>query len=280
MTGTPLQNRLTDFASLLQFLRVFPYYDYKVFESHIVDVWKAQGAEAAIERLKKLVKYLTLRRSQATIELPERTDTIQYLDFSPEELVEYRQAESPIAEMLDDALNTEHHQSGMYMHALAKVNVLRKFCNLGLSAPTLKTEIRSKLHDPEDLAWSYATAQEAFENLVSLGRASCVQCCIDLDIPFQEGGSLADDFPRAHLTRCLRLTCDTCFQQMVEYPSTPICTCEDQESCSVVAISINRAISSPATPTPASEYAMDHGGLPTKIEALSVELRGAGSEKW
>jgi SWI/SNF-related matrix-associated actin-dependent regulator of chromatin subfamily A3 len=277
MTGTPLQNRLTDFASLLQFLRVFPYSNHKVFESHIIDFWKAQGDEAAIERLKKLVRYLTLRRSQATIELPERTDTIQYLDFSPVELVKYRQAESPITEMLDNALSAEDHQSGMYMHVLAKINTLRKFCNLGLYAPTLKTDIGSKLRNPGALAWNNATAQEAFENLASLGQASCVVCCIDLDTTFQDGLSLIDEFPRAQLTQCLRLICDTCFQQTIEDPSAPMCICEDRESCSVLTISTNHVTSSPATPT--IECAMDHDEPPTKIKALSIEVQSARFEK-
>nr|KAH0541367.1 hypothetical protein FGG08_004131 [Glutinoglossum americanum] len=277
MTGTPIQNRLTDFSSLLKFLRVYPYSDHRVFESHITDVWKTQGDEVAIERLKKLVKYLTLRRSRAAIELPERTDTIQYLDFSTWELVKYRQAESPIAEMLDDALSVGNRQSGMYMHALAKINTLRKFCNLGLSAPTLKADIESGLQDSKALAWGNATAQEAFENLVSLGQASCAQCCTNLDTPSHEGLSLLEDYPRARLTQCLRLICDICFQQTIEYLSAPICICEDRESCSAVAVSMSRAASSPATPI--TEYAMDHDGLPTKIKALLVELQNAPSEK-
>ncbi|KAI9766764.1 MAG: hypothetical protein M1839_004768 [Geoglossum umbratile] len=272
MTGTPLQNRLTDFSNLLQFLQVFPYSDHKVFESHIVDVWKAEGDEAAIGRLKKLVKYLALRHSQAAIELPERTDTVQYLDFNPMELAEYRQLELPIVEMLDDALINDGRRSRMYMHALAKINSLRKFCNLGLFTPTL--DIRSRLHDPKALAWTSATAQEAFENLVSLGQASCVQCCINLDITFQEG---LGDTSQAQMTRCLRLTSYTCFQQTMEYPSLPTCTCEDQGSCSVVTISRNGITSSPATPI--ARYAMDDNGFPTKIQALCGELQRAGSEK-
>jgi hypothetical protein len=75
----------------------------------------------------------------------------------------------------------------------------------------------------------------------------------------------------------LRLICDTCFQQTMEYLSTPICICEDQESCSAVAVPMSRATSSSATPI--IEYAMGHDGLPTKIKALSVELQSAPSEK-
>ncbi|OCL02270.1 hypothetical protein AOQ84DRAFT_382836 [Glonium stellatum] len=108
MTGTPLQNRLTDFATLLQFLQ-------------------AQGEEAVIERLKKLVKILTLRRSKATIQLPERLDHIQYLDFSVAELVRYRDIEAPIVDMLDATLEHEGQSTGIYLHALSKINTLRKF---------------------------------------------------------------------------------------------------------------------------------------------------------
>jgi SWI/SNF-related matrix-associated actin-dependent regulator of chromatin subfamily A3 len=277
MTGTPIQNRLTDFASLLQFLRIFPYSDYKVFESHITNVWKTQGDKSAIERLKKLVKYITLRRSQSVIELPERTDSIQYLDFSPAELVRYRQAELPVAEMLDSALSGEDSQYGMYMHALAQINTLRQFCNLGLSAPTLKTDIGNKLCNPGAIAWNYTTAQEAFRNLASLGQASCVLCYVDLDITFQDGLSLADNFPRAQLTQCLRLICDTCFQQSTEDLTTPPCVCKDRESCSVVPVSMNRVTGSPVTP---KEYVKDCEELPTKIKSLFVELLGARSEKW
>jgi SNF2-related domain len=157
MTGTPLQNRLTDFASLLQFLRVFPYSDHKVFESLI-------------------------------------------------------------AETLDDALIAEDHQSRMYIHAFAKINTLRKFCNLGLYAQTLKADIGNKLRDSRALAWN-TTAQEAFENLAFLGQASC------------------DESLRVQLAQNLRLICDTCSQQAIEDSSAPICVCEDREPCLEITVS-------------------------------------------
>jgi hypothetical protein len=179
--------------------------------------------------------------------------------------------------MLDNALNAEDHQSGMYIHALAKINKFKKFCNLGSSAPTIKADIGSKLHGPRALAWNSTTAQEAFENLASLGQASCMLCCIDLDTPSQDGLSLADDSPRAQLTRRLRLICDTCFQQTMEGQSVPICICEGRESCLVMTVSTNRVTSSPGTPTP--ERAMEHYGPTTKINALSAELQSTHSEK-
>ncbi|KAH0560094.1 hypothetical protein GP486_003387 [Trichoglossum hirsutum] len=277
MTGTPLQNRLTDFASLLQFLRVFPYTDHKVFESHITDVWKTQGHEAAIERLKKLVKYLTLRRSQVAINLPERANVVAYLDFSREELKNYRQAESPIADMLDDALNTEDRHSGTYMHALAKINTLRRLCNLSLTTQSLKIDLQSKLLDPSVLTWNGVTAQEAYENLVSLGQTSCMQCYTDLDIPSQKGLTPLEDCPRVRLTQCLRLICETCFQQTTEYPSASICICEDRESCSAAIISADYVTSSPATPVP--EYAIEQDRLSTKIKALCADIQSTCSEK-
>jgi SWI/SNF-related matrix-associated actin-dependent regulator of chromatin subfamily A3 len=141
--------------------------------------------------------------------------------------MKYRKAELPIVDMLDDALNTEDRYSGTYMHALAKINTLRRLCNLSLTAQGLKVDLENKLRDPDFFIWNSTTAQEAYENLVSLGQASCIRCCTDLDIPFQKGPAPPEDYLRARLTQCLRLICETCFQQLTECPSASICICED-----------------------------------------------------
>lgn len=85
MTGTPVQNRLSDFASLLKFLRVHPYDHQRTFEAHISNLWKDGNDEEAINRLKRLVNCIVLRRLKTTIELPVRRDATRFAEFTTEE---------------------------------------------------------------------------------------------------------------------------------------------------------------------------------------------------
>src|SRR5436190_22666645 len=82
ITGTPIQNRLTDLSSLVQFLQVYPFSDPKFFDAHISQPWRLHFDRKAILRLKTLVKFITLRRSKDRVDLPTRTDEIHYLDFN------------------------------------------------------------------------------------------------------------------------------------------------------------------------------------------------------
>ena len=74
VTGTPIHNRLADFAALLKFLRVYPYSDSKRFERDVSNFWKAGDAAEGARRLKRLSRCLLLRRPKHTVELPFRKD--------------------------------------------------------------------------------------------------------------------------------------------------------------------------------------------------------------
>ncbi|KAK8048196.1 hypothetical protein PG994_009926 [Apiospora phragmitis] len=74
VTGTPIQNRLSDFAALLQFIRVYPYDDTRRFDVDIANLWKAGEETEAVDRLQRLSNYLLLRRPKYTIDLPARCD--------------------------------------------------------------------------------------------------------------------------------------------------------------------------------------------------------------
>ncbi|OAA58523.1 short chain dehydrogenase reductase [Niveomyces insectorum RCEF 264] len=56
VTGTPLQNRLSDLAALLSFVRAHPYDGPKRYEANIARPWKAGEDEKAAKRLKALSK--------------------------------------------------------------------------------------------------------------------------------------------------------------------------------------------------------------------------------
>ncbi|CAN9402286.1 unnamed protein product [Alternaria alternata] len=54
VTGTPIQNNLSDLSALLKFVRAFPYDDPKRFTMDISLLWKSGEDEEAVKRLKHL----------------------------------------------------------------------------------------------------------------------------------------------------------------------------------------------------------------------------------
>ena len=84
VTGTPVQNRLTDLASLLQFLQIHPFSSLKAFDQHISKPWK-DGQPDAITKLTAIFQCVALRRSKKVIDLPERRDEIHYVVLNDDE---------------------------------------------------------------------------------------------------------------------------------------------------------------------------------------------------
>ncbi|KAK2755706.1 alpha-1,6-mannosyltransferase [Arachnomyces sp. PD_36] len=270
VTGTPIQNRVTDFTSLLKFLRVFPYSDPRCFESDIMDIWKIGKDEEAVERLQNLVQFITLRRSITTIDLPDRINIIQRLDFGAEELAQYRKLESTVVSMLDDAIHSGHHQTRSYTNALAKINILRRFCNLGLLTPNFKVNMGSGLGGDEDSRWDTAAAQKTFDVLTSLGELSCAIC--GMENKQEDELLLTCETPCAKLTQCLRLICATCYRTCASS-----FYCDHRPACSVVSISTNTPISRASTPKIAAET--NTATFSTKVQALIAGLKSSTNEK-
>ena len=89
VTGTPIQNRLTDLASLFRFLRVDPFDDPETFRLHVSQSWKTRSDPQAVAKLRLLINSITLRRQKCAIDLPSRKDEIHSLEFNPEERSHY-----------------------------------------------------------------------------------------------------------------------------------------------------------------------------------------------
>ncbi|WFD31325.1 DNA helicase rad5 [Malassezia sp. CBS 17886] len=92
LTGTPIQNRLTDLYSLLRFLQVEPWGDVSFFNSFLAKPFAAQSARA-LEIVQSILASLLLRREkhtrgrdgQSIVELPRKTLDTQRLTFSAAE---------------------------------------------------------------------------------------------------------------------------------------------------------------------------------------------------
>ncbi|RYP58607.1 hypothetical protein DL770_010394 [Monosporascus sp. CRB-9-2] len=123
VTGTPIQNRLSELFSLFYFLRLNPYCEKRSFDEGITNPW-LRGEERGLQALVKLLGYTMLRRSRNAIILPGRQDHRRFLKFSAQEQHAYDVAKQKAIECLEDALVSSKPQKG-YSNALQKINALR-----------------------------------------------------------------------------------------------------------------------------------------------------------
>lgn len=130
VTGTPVQNGLSDMFSLFRFIQVYPYSERSTVDQHIITPWTTGDREDAIQRLKKLLQYIMLRRPASIISLPDRTDRVISLIFDAQERENYQQLAQATIHCLDDLLHSNSTPGG-YKNAVTKINALRMACNHG-----------------------------------------------------------------------------------------------------------------------------------------------------
>ncbi|RFU25005.1 hypothetical protein B7463_g11336, partial [Scytalidium lignicola] len=181
VTGTPIQNRLSDLATLLKFIRVHPYSDSKCFDADISHLWKSGKDNEAVERLQYLSACLLLRRPKATISLPPRRDMRCVVDFSLEERVVYDQIREQTITRIDEALqnNSEASRAGVYVNVLQQIESLRLFCNLGLHYRARHEKTQHSSAEAND--W-VSIAQQTFNVQRGMGPIVCVQCSSVLEL--------------------------------------------------------------------------------------------------
>jgi SNF2 family DNA or RNA helicase len=216
ITGTPIQNRVTDFASLLEFLQVYPFSNPKVFDTEITKPWLKSG-DRDVSRLKKLVNCISLCRTKAVIELPRRVDLIRNLDFSPEEQSFYDRAKDGTIRKFDEAMASNPVPTGQYLNALQWLNELRLVCNHGLLHSKRDGNKSLAITPQNTQTWNKSTANKAFETIVSAGEAICSVC----------GNVLIDgsssDSPKPFLSKCLTLSCGSCIKDTPSGQPNPTC---------------------------------------------------------
>lgn len=265
VTGTPLQNRLGDLCTTFQFLKVYPYDNPKTFDAHITRLWRSGAHDVAIDRLKRLLKYILLRRPKGTVSLPKRTDKLVHLKFNSEELAHYRVSETKTVRAIEAAF-VEHDldSSGTFMNVLQQINELRLICNLGIH----KTA-SSKIRSPGLLEnfWNPLLAQKAFEALVTTGSVACFECLVDLNTAESEISSDVETSGRNYgplLYRCLRLLCASCTTKETCSP------CGHDPTCPSASVSLT----SSRGDTTLSPFLSDAEKMsfPTKIKALTTDL--------
>ncbi|KAI1499348.1 SNF2 family N-terminal domain-containing protein [Biscogniauxia marginata] len=263
VTGTPIQNSLSEIQSLLCFIQVFPYSDKDVFNEHIVDFWGSEGNKG-FDRLKRLLKFIMLRRCGDHIKLPRRTDLKLHLQFNDAELCEYRKAKDKTLSYIEDALDASISK-GTYYNALQKIETLRQICNLG-KPPGKDIDNFDNLDETHaPTSWDVGTALGMLHAFPSLGLSTtCVKCGALID-PTSE---LSNKSISVHLTMCLQMWCQRCHgNQIVSLQRPRFCRCD--RACPSVSVPLNTNTTTTISPS----YPELTTSYPTKIQALIHDLK-------
>jgi hypothetical protein len=270
VTGTPIQNRLSDLATLLKFIRIHPYTDPKRFEADISRFWKSGEDEEAVKRLKRLSACLLLRRAKDTINLPPRRDMQCPVDFTREEKAVYDKIRQQAIARIDEALykNSEASRTGVYVNVLQQIESLRLFCNLGLHYHARHDKFLQSYPEPDDWA---CVAQQTFNVQREMGLIICLQCSSALEMTETVLDDSAATQQSPIYSRCLRFVCGDCTHKLVRAGSTA--ACGHSPSCPIASVSTSTSVLeevseliSPQTKTPSI-------GLPSKVEALVSDLK-------
>ncbi|TVY35125.1 putative SWI/SNF-related matrix-associated actin-dependent regulator of chromatin subfamily A member 3-like [Lachnellula occidentalis] len=254
--GTPIQNKLTAFASIVRFLGAYPYSEQSTFDEHISRPWY-RGDDQGFFRLKALVRAITISRTKAVVHLPPRVDEIHHLDFAPFERLAYEEAKASTVKLLEDTISFRN-QDRTTFNALQRLNVLRLICSHGVLAQTCQ-----KLINESRVVISESQSPVA-ENLIwDLDEPRyCPDCGMEILGHILEGSPSADldestpraNGPQAFCTHCNAQTSDRTF---LSIPFNRDRVDQNYESAS-----------SSASPMP-----MDHDGTQTTLNSMSTKIK-------
>ncbi|KAL6860125.1 hypothetical protein ACO1O0_004150 [Amphichorda felina] len=225
VTGTPVQNRLEDFASLLAFLRLHPFEHRSKFTRYIVEPFKAADPEV-VPKLRILVDTITLRRLKDKIDLPPREDLVVKLDFSPDERGVYEMFAKNAKERVNILAGSNNGQAlggNTYIHILKSILRLRLLCAHGkdllneddlASLQGMSAEMAIDIDDDDENdkpALSDRKAHEMFTLMQETNNDACIECSRKLGT--SEGSNIegeGQDDILGYMTPCFHVLCRSC----------------------------------------------------------------------
>jgi SWI/SNF-related matrix-associated actin-dependent regulator of chromatin subfamily A3 len=266
ITGTPIQNKLIDFASIVRFLRVHPYSDPKIFDEEIMRPWQNRHSTDAqgFLRLKALVRAITISRTKAVVQLPPRVDEVHHLKFSPAERERYDAAKSQSKVLLEDAIASQNQGSKTF-NALWLLNTLRLICNHGLLAKSAVERDISQTPQASRDSWFQGQGFETFYGNVLGGNASCSNCGANLLDDILEGSVSTDIETQRHVIPPGQVICNGCHSQ-IGHNRINTSFSSNLESPD------SAGSSAPTTPRIDDNVATIIDNMSTKIKALVADL--------
>ncbi len=128
LTGTPIENRLSELWSIFDFLMPGFLYDYETFRRELEVPITSHEDRGAAERLRKMVAPFILRRLKGDVlkDLPEKLEEIRYAAFEDPQKKLYDAQVAHMKDMLRTATDAEFSRSKIQI--LAELTRLRQVC--------------------------------------------------------------------------------------------------------------------------------------------------------
>ena len=187
MTGTPIQNKLDDLASLAHFLRVRPFPDKNVFRTHVLEPLE-KGDQGCADPLRLYLRQNCLRRTDKCLNLPKLFDTTVYLQLANEERGVYNTILSSARRALDDIVSsadkTKQSKNQKVTVLFTALTKLRRLCDLGTLPPVQSSSGNSgQPTEDADMVCELCSAQDADSSLLLKDEQFCPECSRPLRSP-------------------------------------------------------------------------------------------------
>ncbi len=195
LTGTPVENRLSDLWALLDFTTPGLLGKLDAFQQHVATPIERERDAEATARLAALVRPFLLRRRKTDPEiapdLPPKTETDRFVGLTTEQATLYK---AVVTELLDDVAEAEGiNRRGLVLKLLT---ALKQICNhpaqyLGQDAPISGRS--GKLEAVTDLVETIASEGDSvlvFTQYVRMGHLLTRHLtALDLEVQFLHGGT-------------------------------------------------------------------------------------------
>ncbi|KAK6504470.1 hypothetical protein TWF506_002665 [Arthrobotrys conoides] len=217
LTGTPIQNKLDDYGSLLEFLQHETHGTRSAFRSRIIKLL-GQRNEGSLQELQQLVSDTTLRRLKlhSRLDLPVRRDMVHQLDFNDDEERLHRLLGLFVNAKIQNAIRQGTFKNiGTYVTQL--ILRLRQVCNHGvhLLPPSVQEELRQfESQGGEEYAISH-----------TFTKAIC-ELCKSVELSASESGNSVtyEDCQHTICSKCdtNAMECPLCFKSTQDDTLTAI----------------------------------------------------------
>lgn len=213
LTGTPIQNKMADLASLFAFIQADEFakpHNFRRYLEQPMDHYKSVEREQVFEMVKNrlvlLLRAFCLRRNKAAVGLPEPVERLRELDFSAAERRQYEITKSRLQRQIKQNADAGDDRKGSELRTFHACMELRILSNLG----TFQREFdEARWQEKHELACAHAP----------MGQVLCFSCHCAL--PIFGSSRLQDVF----IDKCKHAMCVDCLDNLAPSRSAQLRNC-------------------------------------------------------